>query len=288
MDRSSHIPAQGAKIRRCGKGGGVPFPRHTRWKAPLPAWVARVSKAGGGLSIPPLLDKRSGAELDALTLAHNYYRSILTHFAPYVGKRTVEVGAGIGTFSDFLLKYTEVSELTLVEPADDLFQVLKNRFPGETHVKVVHAHVEDLPGSLAADSVVLVNVLEHVEDERALLQAIHKILRPEGALLVVVPALPRLFGTLDESFGHYRRYTKPALGESVLRAGLQLVRLRYFNFPGVATWFLAGRVLKRRTLHPQDIRLYERWVVPWISRLERRWEPPIGQSLIAIAIKRET
>jgi len=160
MHRSSPTLAPGAKVKSCGKVGGVPFRRTTHWKASLPVEGARVSKARGCLSTSPLLDKRSGTELDALTLAHNYYRSILTHLAPYVGKRTVEVGAGIGTFSDILLKYTEASELTLVEPADDLFQVLKNRFPGETRAEVVHTHVEDLPGSLAADSVVLVNVLE--------------------------------------------------------------------------------------------------------------------------------
>ncbi len=220
-----------------------------------------------------------------MTLAHNYYRSILTHFAPYVGKRVVEVGAGIGTFSDCLLKGSDASELTLIEPADHLFSVLRDRFSSQTRVNTLHAHIEDLPRSVHADSVVLVNVLEHVEDEGALLRAVHRILVPNGALLILVPALPCLFGTLDESFGHHRRYTKPALCRRVLGAGLRMVRLRYFNFPGVVSWFLAGRVLRRRTLRPQEVRLYERWIIPWVSRLERRWEPPVGQSLIAIALK---
>jgi len=234
------------------------------------------------------MSEYQGTELDALAVAHNYYRSILAYFAPYVGKRVVEVGAGIGTFSDFLLKHTEASELTLIEPADNLFPVLQDRFSGEKRVKTMHAYVEDLPRSLAADSVVLVNVLEHVADDEAFLKAIHRILVPEGTLLIFVPALPCLFGTLDAHFGHHRRYTKPSLRQRVLKAGLRLVRLRYYNSPGVVTWFLAGRVLKRRTLGPRDVGCYDRWMVPWISRLERWCEPPVGQSLIAIALKRKT
>jgi SAM-dependent methyltransferase len=229
----------------------------------------------------------SGTELVALGAAHNYYRSIFAHFAPHLGNRVVEVGAGIGTFSDFLLKYTNASHLTLIEPADNLFPILRDRFSGETRVKTVQTCLEDLSGSLTADSVVLVNVLEHVADDETLLQAVYRVLVPAGALLVFVPALPCLFGTLDESFGHYRRYSKRALGQKILKAGLQLVRLRYFNFPGVVTWFLAGKVLKWRTLRPRDIGLYERWVTPWMSRLDRLGEPPIGQSLIVVALKRE-
>lgn len=237
----------------------------------------------GGLRISTPYDAQSGTELDALTAAHTYYHSILAHFAPYVGKRVVEIGAGVGTFSRVLLQQTQASELTLIEPARSLFPILKDRFADEPRVAVVQASAEHLPDSLVADSVALVNVLEHVGDDRECLRRVRRILAPAGTVLILVPALPFLFGTLDEAFGHYRRYTKPSLRQRVLEAGLRLVRLRYFNLPGVVAWFLAGRVLKRRTLRPQDVRFFERWGAPWISRLERRWEPPLGQSLIAIA-----
>jgi hypothetical protein len=63
--------------------------------------------------------------------------------------------------------------------------------------------------------------------------------------------------------------------------------LSYFNLPGTLGWFLTGRVLRRRTLKPRHVRLYDRWVIPWLSRLEERWTPPLGQSLMAIARKIE-
>lgn len=229
----------------------------------------------------------SGTELQALTGAKNYYRWILTYFAPYLGKRVVEVGAGIGTLSEFLLQSPDVLKLVLVEPGDNLFPLLQQRFARNARIQLVHGYLEDLSGTThdAVDSVVLVNVLEHIAADEVSLQAAYQLLVPEGALLLFVPALPQLYGTLDEAFGHFRRYTKPLLAHKLQQAGFSRVSLRYMNFPGVITWFLAGKVLRRRTLRPQDVRLYDQWGVPWLSRLEKHWEPPIGQSLIAIARK---
>ncbi len=227
----------------------------------------------------------SGTELSAFQNANNYYRWILHWFVPYLGKRVVEVGAGVGTFSNYLLNGAEVSDLTLVEPADNLFPVLQQRLSRDARVKLVHGYLEDLDSSLSADSVVLVNVLEHIADSHAFLQAVHRILTPGGTLLVLVPALSWLYGSLDTAFSHVRRYSKPVLADELEKAGFRIERLRYFNLFGVATWFLAGKVFRWRALRTAYIRFYDRWVVAGWSRLERHWEPPIGQNLIAIARK---
>ena len=225
----------------------------------------------------------SGLELDAMTGADNYYRWILGQFAPYLGKRVIEVGAGTGTFSEFLLQSTNLRELVLVEPADNLFPLLQQRFSGDTRIKLVQGFVEEQAATLSADSVVLLNVLEHIEDDRALLETIHHILAPNGAILLFVPALPQLYGTLDKAFDHFRRYTKRSLGSKLENAGFHLGGLRYMNFPGVVTWMLAGKLLRRRTLRRAEVRFYDQWILPWVRNLEKIWEPPIGQSLIAIA-----
>jgi SAM-dependent methyltransferase len=229
----------------------------------------------------------SGTELDALAEAKNYYRWILSYFAPYMGKRVIEVGAGIGTFSEFLLNSANVSELVLFEPTDNLFPQLQNRFSGNIRVKLLHGYLEDLINTtnLSADSIVLVNVLEHIENDEAFLKAAYQILISEGTILLFVPALPQLYGALDEAVGHYRRYTKPSLASKLQKVGFHIVCLRYFNFPGIFTWFLAGRVMRYKTLRFSDVRFYDRWIVPYVSRLEKYWEPPIGQNLVAIAKK---
>jgi SAM-dependent methyltransferase len=228
-----------------------------------------------------------GTELYALAEAKNYYRWVIRRFAPFLGKRVVEIGAGIGTFSRSILTHATVSELIMVEPGANLFPLLQRQFAGERRVTIIHGYFQDLDPSVSADSVVLVNVLEHVAEDRALLSDVSEVLAPGGALLLLVPALPWIYGSLDAAFGHYRRYNKPSLTAKLQEAGFQVLLLSYFNLPGILGWFLTGRVLRRRTLKPGQVRFYDRWVVPWLSKVESRWEPPCGQSLIAIARKIE-
>jgi hypothetical protein len=102
-------------------------------------------------------------------------------------------------------------------------------------------------------------------------------------LLLFVPALPWLHGSLDRAFEHFRRYRKDELRERLASAGLHVKTLDYVNLPGVASWFLAAKVLRRKTLGSSGVLLYDRCVVPVVRRIEERWKPPLGQSLIAVA-----
>jgi SAM-dependent methyltransferase len=222
-------------------------------------------------------------ELPALAEAENYYRWVIRHFAPFLGKRVVEVGAGIGTFSRTLLTYTALSELILVEPGENLLLLLQERFSGEPRVKIVHGYFQDLEISAMADSIVLVNVLEHIAEDQTFLDNVHKTLIPGGTLLLLVPAFSWMYGSLDEAFGHYRRYNKASLTQKLQGAGFRILRVAYLNVPGLIAWFLTGRVLRRKTLKSRYVRLYDRWIIPWLARMEGRWEPPFGQSLIAVA-----
>ena len=226
-----------------------------------------------------------GAELEALRDADNYYDAIFSYFAPYFGKRVVEVGAGIGNFSRLLLARASPSELTLIEPAENLFPRLQQQFHADTRVTVINSHLERVADSLAPDSVVLVNVLEHCKDDDGLLRTIHRILPHGGTLLLFVPALPFLYGSFDEAVGHVRRYTKSSLTSVLKNAKFDIACLRYFNMPGVVAWFLAGRVLRVTSVRYSDVQKYDRWVMSWVSRLEQKWAPPLGQSLLAVARK---
>lgn len=217
--------------------------------------------------------------------AVNYYRWVVRRFAPYLGRRVVEAGAGIGTFAGHLREAVPDAELTLVEPADNNYPHLRARFAGDARVRTVQGYLEAAGARESADSVVAVNVLEHVHDDAAFLAAAHRLLAPGGHLLLFVPALPALYGTLDEAFEHVRRYTRAGLDGRLRGAGFRPVRLHYTNLPGVAAWWLSGRVLRRRTVTARDAKLYDRWITPWTSALERVWTPPLGQSLIAVARK---
>jgi len=228
----------------------------------------------------------SGTELDALAAAPNYYRFIARQFAPYLGARAVEVGAGIGTFAEHLLREGApggLRELVAIEPAVNNYPVLGERLGGRPGVRTVQGYLEDCRDLRDMDSLVAVNVLEHTPDDASFLRAAHGVLRAGGKALVFVPAVQAIYGSLDAEFEHYRRYSKATLGRAFAAAGFRDVRLRHVNSLGVAAWFLAGRVLKWRTIDARRAALYDRWVVPWLMPLERAVEPPIGQSILAIA-----
>ena len=244
---------------------------------------------GGRLPTPTFAMKAtdfsySGTELDALSAAPNYYRFITRRFAPFVGARCVEVGAGIGTFAEHLLRESSPRELVLVEPADNNFPQLRQRFGGREGVRAVHGYLEDYVGKITGmDSLVAVNVLEHTPDDVSFLRAAHQVLRPGGSALVFVPAVQGVYGSLDDEFEHFRRYSKPMLRRAFTEAGFSNVRLRHVNSLGLVACFMAGRVFKWRTIHASRVQFYDRWVVPWLMRAESIVEPPIGQSILAIA-----
>jgi SAM-dependent methyltransferase len=224
----------------------------------------------------------SGTELGAMECARNYYRWIAEMFSPYLGARVIEAGAGVGTFAGYLLDEPGVAELVAVEAAANLFPALQQRLAGNDRARTIQGYLGSVP-LRPADSVVLVNVLEHVRDDVALLPTVKAHLRPGGHLLLFVPALPWLYGSLDRAFEHFRRYRKDQLGERLTSAGFHVKTLDYVNLPGVASWFLATKVLRRKTVGRPSVLFYDRCVVPVVRRIEERWKPPLGQSLIAVA-----
>lgn len=227
----------------------------------------------------------SGSELDAVAEADNYYRWIIDAFSEHIGPTTVEAGAGIGTVSELILRRGAVKDLLLVEPATNNVPALRKRFAGDPRVRVHHGYLEELAPTLRADTIIAVNVLEHVEMDHEFLRAAWTGLVPGGKLLILVPALPAIFGSLDRAFDHYRRYTRGALKAAVLSAGFDIDKLHYLNSLGVAAWFVAGRVMSRTTLGRKQVRFYDRWVIPWLSKVEKVVHPPIGQSLFLVARK---
>jgi SAM-dependent methyltransferase len=220
-----------------------------------------------------------------MALAHNYYRWIMREFRPHLGNVVCELGAGIGTFSSLLLE-EDIHRLILVEPAHNLLACLRDRFTVDGRVQVVSEEVEvcaDRLRGAQVDTIVSVNVLEHLKDDSRTLATIGKVLPPDGKLLLFVPALPWLFGSLDEAFGHRRRYRKVELEKKVTEAGFRILDLKFMNFPGLVSWFVAGHILRSRTISPWMVRFYDRWIVPFVAVVETCVTAPVGPSLILIA-----
>jgi 2-polyprenyl-3-methyl-5-hydroxy-6-metoxy-1,4-benzoquinol methylase len=205
------------------------------------------------------------------------YRTI----APFLGRRVLEVGAGIGNLTIHLARGREV---VATELDAGYVETLRHRFRDRVSVDVERWDVCEPFSRTSAkfDSVVCLNVLEHIDDEGAALARVREVLRPDGALVLLVPAHPALFSSLDEAVGHRRRYARHDLETTLARAGYDIDRLFAFNFWGLFGWWLNGVVLRRRRLPGEQLSLFGRLSGP-LTLVERLLGPPVGLSWIAIA-----
>jgi len=225
-------------------------------------------------------------DLENLAQAQGLGNWMFEQFAPYVRGRVVEVGAGIGTFSQRLLDHG-VDELLLLEPEPACVDRLRSRFEGLDAVTVTDELLPEAPSvrerAGSVDFVLCQNVLEHIADERASVQALADSLAPGGVLSLLLPAHPRLYGRLDRLYGHERRYTRAHLRGVVEGAGLEVLDLHSFNALGILGWIAKSRV-GEATLDPRSLRAYER-ILPFWRPVERRLRLPIGLSLVVHARK---
>ena len=236
-----------------------------------------------------------GRELEAMAQAANYHRWIVRIFMPYLGRHIVEVGAGLGSFSELILEHHECETLSLIEPSAHMYQQLVarvrslNMSTGEPRISTYHssfvAAAPLIRAEQAPDSILYVNVLEHIANDELELLAVQQTLSARGRVFLFVPALPWLYGAFDARVGHVRRYTKSELEEKLERAGFKIVLLSYFDLAGVATWWIKYRLLRSATMEPASVRFYDRLIVPVVSRIESLMPMPLGKNLIVVAEK---
>jgi SAM-dependent methyltransferase len=227
-----------------------------------------------------------GRDLEILADMPNYYDWIMETFSPFVRGRVIEYGAGAGTVSARLAPLAD--ELTLVELSTNLIEPLRARFSHDTRVSVISESLEEHAAHLGAgavDTVVMVNVLEHIEDDREALTHLLRILRPGGHLLLFVPALQGLMSKLDLMHGHFRRYHRPDLASKVRTAGGKVLHVRYFDCAGVVPWLLLNKMMGSITFNSALIEIHDKYVVPVSRAFERVVSPPFGKNLILVAQK---
>jgi hypothetical protein len=234
-----------------------------------------------------------GTELEAMSGASNYYRWILEIFKPYLGAHVVEVGAGIGSFSQLILSQHVCKTLSLVEPSDSMYETLAARagqLDTSVTIETYHAtfvKAADLIKSRhAPDSIIYVNVLEHIADDQGELESVRQTLSASGRVFIFVPALQWLYGSFDERVGHLRRYSKAELEAKLHHAGFEIIKSAYFDFPGIAPWWFKYRLMRSVTMEPGAVRFYDRFIVPAVRRIESVITMPIGKNVIVIGEKR--
>jgi SAM-dependent methyltransferase len=231
-----------------------------------------------------------GKDLEAMSFAVKYHRWLLDEFRPFVGKNIVEVGAGKGSFSEMLLD-TGPERLCLVEPSE-MFDELRMNIAASrngTQVSFFHSIFESAKPEITStdrpDTIIYVNVLEHIEDDERELGLIRESLVEGGRCLIFVPAMRALFSEFDRDLGHFRRYRKGELEIKVREAGFKVLCSKYFDLAGVAPWFVKYRILRSRSLGGGAVSLYDNLVVPIMRHVESAISPPIGKNILLVAEK---
>ncbi len=222
--------------------------------------------------------------------AKNYRRWQFELIAPYIKGKVLEIGGGIGNFTADLARAAE--SVISLEPNAYCHKQLAEKTKSLPNVTIYNITAEALEQQLAAgyqaDTAVCMNVLEHLQDDESAVRTFSRRLKAGGLLVLLIPAVPWLFGDIDRRLGHYRRYSKKSARALMRKTGLEAVKLRYFNLIGLFGWFWNARIAKSKTQNNSQIHIFDNYIVPWQSRLEAALPVPIGQSLLVVARKRET
>jgi SAM-dependent methyltransferase len=228
-------------------------------------------------------DALVGETLEKMSRLRGFNEHLFRAIRPWIGDVVLEAGSGHGNITEHLLGCAEV---VVTDHEEGPLARLRAAFGAYDNATVARWDMrEPLPAEasgVAVDTIVCLNVLEHIDDEARALDGARRILQATGGRLVLlVPAHPTLFSPIDEKLGHRRRYTPSSLRAALTRAGFEVERLAWFNLLGLPGWWLNGRVLGRDRLPTWQLGLFG-----FVSRLwlpvERRIPLPVGLSLLAV------
>ena len=233
----------------------------------------------------------AAADLEVMSDAENYVRWIFSDLiAPHLGRRVLEIGSGIGTFSTRIATDPKVKDLTCVEIDLSCSATAREALAAAQVRKPVEHIVADYLGTPLKkndyDTALLINVLEHLQDDRAAVAKAHSELRTDGTLVIFVPAFGLLMSGLDRRLGHYRRYTTGSLRKLLEGSGFTVTALRYYNLTGFFGWLWRFRIRGRTEQSPGMVRFFDRVILPVQLLVERAVHFPVGQSVYAVAKKR--
>jgi len=218
--------------------------------------------------------------LEGLATAVNHRRWFVELAVPYLGDDPIEIGSGLG---DYAIEWADrIPRLTATEADPERLVKLKERMvdhPGVS-VREMLLPCEDSGHYSAAVSY---NVLEHIEDHVGALRSIARLVRPGGAVVLIVPAFMFAMSPVDIATGHVRRYTKKTMRAALTEAGLEVERVQYANALGLLGYYVATSVFKLTPKEGAMVKVYDRLVLPATKAAESIVRPPFGQSVFAVA-----
>ena len=230
-----------------------------------------------------MIDKFGKLTLESMNQADWYNKWTMNKIKSFLTGKILEIGCGIGNFTKTLLEFGQVYGIDIREDyVNETKKILKTN-----GAKIGLGDIEKggyFFKDEKFDSIVCINVLEHVKDDTRALGNIYNLLKKSGLLILIIPAYPFLYGEIDKAIGHFRRYTKEDISLKLEEGGFYIQKFRTLNFIGAIGWFISGRILKNKIVDHSKIKFFN-LLAPFFLKIEDMIEPVFGTSFLIIARK---
>lgn len=221
--------------------------------------------------------------LDDLSKAVNYNKWIFRLIEPHLGNRVLEVGCGTGN----IIEHLKERNVLGVDINPYYLRVARDKFKNRRNVSFRRIDLSKglkIFKNFKPDTIVCINVLEHIKNDQKFIAECKSLLAPGGKLILFVPAIPSIFGEMDKTYGHFRRYTKPEILEKAKKGKLNVVLCDYLNISGIFGWWLNGKVFKRKIIPQSQILLYDK-IFNFVFLLENFIPKFLGLSIFIVCQK---
>ncbi|PLW80703.1 hypothetical protein C0585_01285 [Candidatus Woesearchaeota archaeon] len=205
----------------------------------------------------------------------NYVNWIYEIIKPSLKGDILEVGSGVGALTSFIEKEKKVFPIDIRKY--DHYHSIK---------KPIIFDIQDDPSILKRkfDTILCVNVLEHIENDINSLNNMRKLLKKEGNLILFVPAIKKVYGRIDKANLHYRRYNKEDIKKKLKISNFDIEEIKYHNFVGLMGWIYQNNIIKKDLHNVNDLKRFN-LLCPLFQKIEKIFPPLLGLSLLVIAKK---
>lgn len=226
--------------------------------------------------------------LERFAEADNFNRWLFETIEPFCAGHILEAGSGIGNVTHLFLEKNFLLTGSDVNP--EYCSVLRQKFghypnlKGIKELDLADISIEKTSPELIDqfDTIVALNVIEHIQDDRLAIHNCKKLLRQNGILIILVPAYQIIYNSFDEELGHYTRYTSDSLREMIEEQGFEVIHKQYFNSIGLFGWIINGSIFRRKLIPRSQLQLFDR-LVPVVKFIDKITLNSFGLSVIEVA-----